>query len=329
MPVDAAFQAYGNPSQLMNFTFLYEILFKSHRISNQILFDYYFDGPQTYYTDTLLPVSTVHRRLPGASVDDISIQIGHVKGKINPILRNILCWSGIIHAVDTVLAIPTLSAYQQISSMPGMTLFKSLIDNSPKYSQLLQQLPSSVVYPTQPPQRNLKVRQKRQRTHTSHSPFNNQPSGGVSYLQNLQQQPQINFNQLQQQEKQLDLNQQQQQQQQQMNPNQQQYQFQSGNNNYASTANIKYLTILAANDAALFNLYSIILSNATAIDQFLSTHIIVDSDSSQNRIFYTDHDANVFQNGQVYTTMNPSTSLVATVTQMPNEVSSSKFVHRP
>jgi hypothetical protein len=39
------------------------------------------DGSQIYLTDTLLPVSTVHRRLPGSNVDDITIQIGHVKGK--------------------------------------------------------------------------------------------------------------------------------------------------------------------------------------------------------------------------------------------------------
>ena len=80
------------------------------------------------------------------------------------------------------------------------------------------------------------------------------------------------------------------------------------------------MTILAVNDAALFNLYPILLANSTAIDQFLSTHIIIDSDQSQNRNFYTDHDANTFQNAQVYTTLNPNTNLIATVTQMPNEV---------
>ena len=205
VPADSAFQAFGNPSQLMNFTFLYEILFKSHRISNQIIFDYYFDGPQTYYTDTLLPVSTVHRRLAGRSIDDISIQIGHVKGKINPTLRNILCWSGIVHVVDTVLAIPTLSAYQQIASMTGLTSFKSLIDSSQKYSQLLQQLPSTVVYPTQPPQRSLRARNKRDRKRTTE---NRQISSPVANIWNQPSPPPLPINtnvptQMQQQQQQL------------------------------------------------------------------------------------------------------------------------------
>jgi hypothetical protein len=277
----------------------------------------------------LLPVSTVHRRVAGSSVDDISIQIGHVKGKINPTLRNILCWSGIIHVVDTVLAIPTLSAYQQISSMTGLTSFKSLIDNSQKYSQLLQQLPMNVVYPTQPPQRSLRARNKRQQNLNSRQDPSS-PIGVVNSNQQLWNQAPMNsieqqstqIPQIQQQQQQMNFNQQQQQQQ--MNFNQQQQQYLYQNDRVGSTSNTQYMTILAANDAALFNLYPILIANSTALDQFLSTHIIIDSDMTQNRIFYTDHDQNVFLNGQVYTTFNPTASLVATVTQMPNEVSSSK-----
>ena len=326
VPADVAFQAFANPTQLSNFTFLYEILFKSHRISNQILFDYYFDGTATYYTDTLLPVSTVHRRLPGTTVDDISIEIGHVRGKIIPTLRNILCWSGIIHVIDTVLAIPSLNAYQQISATPGLTSFKSLIDNSPKYSQLLQQIPANVIYPTQPPlSRNLKMRNNRNKRQFQFGrPHAAEPAnknyGLTTQVYNPFQQQYL-FNQPQQQQQQ----QQNQQQNQQYSFNQQQQQqgFQQSylyNSNSVSTTNLQYMTILAVNDAALFNLYPILLANSTAIDQFLSTHIIIDSDQSQNRNFYTDHDANTFQNAQVYTTLNPNTNLIATVTQMPNEV---------
>ena len=133
--MDSAFKDYFNQESLSNFTFLYEILFKSHRVSNQILFDNYLnDGQTTYYTDSLLPVSTIY-----SSNGEIFIQIGHVRGKIIQNLRNLLCLSGIIHVIDSVLNIPTKTAYDQIAIMPELTLFKKLIDKSPKMSKLFQQ----------------------------------------------------------------------------------------------------------------------------------------------------------------------------------------------
>jgi hypothetical protein len=50
----------------------------------------------------------------------VEISIGHVKGKILPEFRNIYCASGVIHLVDTVLGIPTKSAYQQLSQIPEL-----------------------------------------------------------------------------------------------------------------------------------------------------------------------------------------------------------------
>ncbi len=43
-----------------------------------------------------------------------------MKGKILPEFRNIYCASGVIHLVDTVLGIPTKSAYQQLSQIPEL-----------------------------------------------------------------------------------------------------------------------------------------------------------------------------------------------------------------
>jgi hypothetical protein len=276
LPADAGFQKYTDRDKLSNFTFLYEILFKSHRVSNQILFDYYLDGPTTYYTDTLLPVNTNHRRLAGQTVDDIEISIGHVRGKILPDLRNIFCFSGIIHVIDSVLAIPTKTAYQELVSTTQLSTFRQLIDRSTKYRQLLEQLPTNVVYPTQPPLRNMQIRAKRQQTSTS---------------------------------------------QQQIPLAQAQVQYYQGNT--FGTNDMRYMTILAPNDAALFNVRDMLLQNDTALDMFLSSHIIIDNE--QNRMFYTDHDQNIFTNGQRYTTMNQNVYLVATVTQLDNEVSNSKF----
>jgi hypothetical protein len=77
----------------------------------------------------------------------------------------------------------------------------------------------------------------------------------------------------------------------------------------------KYYTILAPNDAALIGIKEDIMRNDSAIEEFLSAHIISDS---SNRVFYTDHDDSVFQNGQTYQTLNPMFSLMAEVQQDPN-----------
>lgn len=286
LPSDIAFSKYTDRNQLNNFTFLYDILFKSHRVSNRILFDYYLDGPTTYYTDTLLPVNTIHRRLSGQNVDDIEISIGHVKGKISPDLRNIFCVSGVVHVIDTVLGVPTKSAYQELISQTTLSTFRSLVDRSTKYRSLLDQLPTTIVYPTQPPL----VRAMQERNNRGKRQFNQQTNqqfnqGGLMQPQQQQQQSLLGYN----------------------NPN-----------------DIRQLTILAPQDAALYSLRDFLLQNDTALDQFLSTHIIVDN--SNNRVFYTEHDQNVFQTGQVYPTLYPNTNLVATVTESPNEVTNSKHV---
>jgi hypothetical protein len=114
LPSDIAFNKFTDKEKLNNITFLFDVLFRSHRVSNRLLFDHYLDDSSTnIYTDTGLPVSTRHRIING--IEDIEISIGHVKGKIIPEYRNIYCASGIIHLVDTVLGVPTKSAYQEIS----------------------------------------------------------------------------------------------------------------------------------------------------------------------------------------------------------------------
>lgn len=66
------------------------------------------------------------------------MSIGHIKGRIHPTYRNIYCASGVVHLVDTVLAIPYRNAYQEIASRSDLTIFKSLIDQS-SYATLLNQ----------------------------------------------------------------------------------------------------------------------------------------------------------------------------------------------
>jgi hypothetical protein len=219
----------------------------------------------------------------------------------------------LVHFFKTkVLAVPTNNAYQQIALNSELKSFKALIDNSPKYSQLLQQLPLRINYP-QATQRRIQIRSKRQPYYFS---------SGLTTNSNQQQ---FSFNQ--EQLTQLEFNQFQQQQPQQFMYNQQQLSQLYLNKNLlksVSTSGIKFMTVLAVSDAGLFNLYSILISNATALDQFLSSHIIVDSDASQNRIFYTSNDANLFTPGQSYTTLYSNTNLVAILNQMPNEALPSK-----
>ena len=66
------------------------------------------------------------------------MSIGHIKGRIHSTYRNIYCASGVIHLVDTVLAIPYRNAYQEIASRSDLTILKSLIDQS-SYASLLNQ----------------------------------------------------------------------------------------------------------------------------------------------------------------------------------------------
>jgi hypothetical protein len=175
LPSDVAFQQFNNQSLLNNATFLYDVLFKSHTITGRILFDYYFDKQsstqsnlngqlntqEVYRTDTGLQVFTEHRMSNQSTttngqtaVEEIIISIGHVKGRILPNLRNIYCASGIVHVVDTILGIPTLTAYQLIQNNVELSSFKRLIDRSSTYTMLLQSMPSSFLVPTAAPFNN-------------------------------------------------------------------------------------------------------------------------------------------------------------------------------
>ena len=142
LPVDSALNKFNEREKLNNNSFLFDQLFKSHRVSNRILFDYYLDDSSpVVYTDTGLPVATRHYRVNNQ--DEIEISIGHVKGRILPEFRNIYCASGVIHLVDTVLGIPGRNAYQEISTITELSTFRSLIDRIQKYKQLLDTTPSS------------------------------------------------------------------------------------------------------------------------------------------------------------------------------------------
>jgi len=157
LPTDQAFQTFSYRANLSNSSFVVDVLFKAHRVTGQILFDYYLDDTaQTYYTDYMpgiyqgstsntnmqqrFPVSTVHRIINGK--EDIEVSIGHVKGKILPDFRNILCASGVVHLVDTVLGIPGRNAYQEISVTSELSTLRTIIDRSPTYGQILNQMPN-------------------------------------------------------------------------------------------------------------------------------------------------------------------------------------------
>jgi len=142
LPTDASFNKFTDRNLLNNDSFLVDTVLKSHRISNQILYDYYLDDPSvTYMTDGKLPVSTKHRYVGNQL--EIEVSIGHVKGKILPGFRNIYCASGVIHLIDTVLGIPTDSAYKKISENQKLSTFKQLIDASQTYKTLLAKSPIS------------------------------------------------------------------------------------------------------------------------------------------------------------------------------------------
>jgi hypothetical protein len=73
LPTDQAFNRFTDRDRLNNNSFLFDVLFRSHRVSYMILFDYYLgDTTMNYFTDTRLPVVTRHRRINGQ--DDSKIR---------------------------------------------------------------------------------------------------------------------------------------------------------------------------------------------------------------------------------------------------------------
>jgi uncharacterized surface protein with fasciclin (FAS1) repeats len=283
LPIDSATRAFSEKQMLNNATYLFDVIFRSHRISNQLLFDYYLDDSRkTYYTDTGLPVSTKHRRINGQ--ENIEISIGHVKGRILPEFRNIYCGSGVLHLVDTVMGIPGRSAYQELLVNPELSVFRSVVDMSSRFRQLLDQTPSQMLNPG--------INQQRLMRHDE------KPKGGPIKRQAIEPGPanSIYGNNQQHQSPPLPYPQQQPQQQ----------TFQTNNNN------IRFLTILAPSNIALATVpLDQLAGNVTAIDDLLSSHIIIDN--SANRVFYTDHDESIFQSGQSYSTLNPLVQLSASV----------------
>ena len=305
LPSDQAFNTFSNREQLNNGSFLFDILFRSHRVSNRLLFDYYLDDPSpTVKTDTGLPVSTRHKRINGQ--DDIEISIGHVKGRILPGFRNIYCATGVIHLVDSVLGVPSRSAYQEIASNQELSIFRSVIDRSARFRQLLDQAPA-FQFSTNNQNFN-QMYNNPQRIQRQQKPLND-PRPSRRQVTPL-------YNPLIQQQQQQPL--QQQLTNEQFNPMQQQILY----NNFAG--NFQYVTVLAPRDASLLAVRDTLLSNDSAIDQFISNHIIIDNQGGTS-VFYTDHDANVFKNGQTYSTFNPNLVLSATVTQNPNMPSNGKL----
>lgn len=286
LPTDQAMNKFTNREQLNNASFLFDILFKSHRVSNQLLFDYYLDDPTiNYYTDGGLPVSTMHRFINGR--DDIDVSIGHVKGKILPEYRNIYCASGVIHLIDTVLGVPSKSAYQEISQIQTLSTFRSIIDRSSTYRTLLDQMPPQI-FTTKP----YYPRQMRDKTNMPNT--SNETSTKTLQREKRQFTSTTNmYGGSQQQQQQFITNQ----------PYQQQY-----------GGNARFLTVLAPNDFALIGIKDDLMMNQTALEAFLSAHIIPD------RVIYTDHDDVIFQNGQSYSTMNPMYSLTAQVQPDPTGV---------
>lgn len=300
LPVDSALNKFNDRDKLNNNTFLFDQLFKSHRVSNRILFDYYLDDfTPTVYTDTGLPVVTKHTRVNNQ--DQIEISIGHVKGRILPEFRNIYCASGVFHLVDTVLAIPGRNAYQEISTIQELSTFRSLIDRNQKYRQLLDQTPSQALYTTRPnafAPRTVRPAKRQIMTNNMNPNMNNSSFSNNMFPNNNNQ-----FgNQLSGQQQFGAQN----------NMNQfynQQSQFNANN----VVSDFKLLTILAPTDSAFIAIKDELMRNDSAIEEFLSNHLIVDNNA--NRAFYTDHDDSVFQNSQSYSTMNPSFTLTAKVTQ--------------
>jgi uncharacterized surface protein with fasciclin (FAS1) repeats len=84
--------------------------------------------------------------------------------------------------------------------------------------------------------------------------------------------------------------------------------FNANQNSFGMT---QMMTVLAPSDTALLGIKDDLMQNASALDEFIANHIIVDN--AGNNVFYTDHDTALFQSSQSYATLNPSLSLTAKV----------------
>lgn len=74
IPIDSAMSAFADQQSLLNNTFLLQVLLRSHRVSNSMLFDYYLtESNPTIYTDAGLPVSTSFGRTQSGQLDSMSI----------------------------------------------------------------------------------------------------------------------------------------------------------------------------------------------------------------------------------------------------------------
>lgn len=70
IPMDAAMSAFVDQQSLLNTSFLLQVLLRSHRVSNSMLFDYYLtESNPTVYTDVGLPVSTSFGRTQSGQLD--------------------------------------------------------------------------------------------------------------------------------------------------------------------------------------------------------------------------------------------------------------------
>jgi hypothetical protein len=250
----------------------------------------------------------------------VEVSIGHVKGQILPGYRNIYCATGVIHLVDAVLGVPSRSAYQEIANNQELSIMRSIIDRSPKYKALLNQ---QIAFNYNTNQQNVNQGYNTQRAMRYNVPVNNDTN--TQHRQRARQVTPLYDPLMQQQHQQpmqsqlTNINQQgynmqQQQQQDQMNrvnPLAAPY----PQMNFAG--NPQYVTVLAPRDASLLAIRDTLLANDSAIEEFLSYHIIVDVQGGV-KVFYTDHDDNVFVSGQTYSTRNPNFQLVATVIQNPS-----------
>lgn len=261
------------------------------------------------------------------------MSIGHIKGRIHPVYRNIYCASGVVHLIDTVLAIPSRNAYQEIASRPELTILKSLIDQS-SYATLLNQPVGLFNYALitspynqqgylpglQPVQRSMSQQQQSAKNKKSVlASVTAEPSLVVE-----EQQPAtevlMNENETEQQQtstpaddpissrlvkRQLGVA-----------PTPPPYYNNpgsgvgGGNYNQYGYAGQQVLTILAPVDSAFAALTGLVQGNQSAIDAILAQHIIV---SPQNVPYYTEHDQFLFQNGQTYGTVAQGLSLSAHV----------------
>ena len=73
IPIDSAMSQFVDQQSLQNNSFLLQVLLRSHRVSNSLLFDYYLtESNPTVYTDVGLPVSTAFFRTQNGQLDSTS-----------------------------------------------------------------------------------------------------------------------------------------------------------------------------------------------------------------------------------------------------------------